>query len=279
MARRSHSILGGGFDSALVQRLLEDALASPGDPPVYGITGVQGCGKSTLAAQLAAAGKARGLQVLALSIDDFYLGRRERQALGRRVHPLLATRGPPGTHDIALACSTLDRLRALRPGDLVPLPRFDKLGDRRLRPSHWPQARQRPDLIVFEGWFLKTPPESADALRRPINQLERDEDRDGRWRRYCNEALAAYQPLWARIDRLLWLRAPGFQVVPDWRWQQEAALQEAGGRAGMSRAKLERFVLLFERVSHQAEHSLPWIADLTVALDAERRPGAVAAGV
>lgn len=271
MARQSHSIPHTGFAPDLVARVLDAALASPGRPPIFGLTGAQGSGKSTLAAQLASAGKARGLTVVALSIDDFYLTRRQRQALGQRVHPLLATRGPPGTHDIALAGTTLDGLRELQPGDRLSLPRFDKLGDRRLPPSRWPRVHQRPDLIVFEGWFLKVPPEPDEALVRPLNALERAEDADGRWRRYCNAALANYAALWQRLDRLLWLRGPGFEIVPRWRWQQECTLLAANpGRDAMSQAQVERFVLLFERVSRQAEHTLAGIADLIVDVDEDR---------
>jgi len=273
MFRHSHPIPRGGFAPALVERILDDALASPGDPPVYAITGVQGSGKSTLASQLAWAGRARGLRVLALSIDDFYLGRRERNALGRRVHPLLATRGPPGTHDVALACQSLDSLRRFQAGDSVALPRFDKAGDRRLPPSRWPRVSARPDLIVFEGWFLKVPPEPESALQVPLNALEREQDADGVWRRHCNQALASYTPLWQRLDRLLWLRAPGFEVVPRWRGEAEDALRTAHpARRAMTPEQLGRFVQLFERVSRQAERSLPAIADQTLLLDAERRP-------
>ena len=273
MARHSHPIPRDGFAPALVRRILDDALSSPGDPPVYAITGVQGSGKSTLAAQLAKLGRARGLRVVALSIDDFYLGRRERSALGRRVHPLLATRGPPGTHDIDLACRSLDALRRIEDGDSVALPRFDKAGDRQLPPSRWPRVRARPDLIVFEGWFLKVPPEPESALLVPLNALEREQDPEGIWRRYCNRALAHYAPLWQRLDRLLWLRAPGFEVVPRWRGQAEDALRIAHpGRRAMTPEQLGHFVQLFERVSRQAERSLPAIADEIVLLDAERRP-------
>jgi D-glycerate 3-kinase len=273
MARHSHPIPHVGFAATLVGQLLDDALAAPGTPPVYGITGVQGSGKSTLAAQLVAAAKARGLRATALSIDDFYLGRRERQALGRRVHPLLATRGPPGTHDVALACRTLDLLRRLQLGGQVSLPRFDKASDRRLSPSRWPTLHERPDLIVFEGWFLKVPPESADALQSPLNALEREQDPDGIWRKYCNRALAGYQPLWQRLDRLLWLRAPGFEVVPKWRGQAETALRAAHvGQGTMTPEQLGRFVQFFERVSRQGERTLPAIADRIVVLDRERRP-------
>jgi len=271
MARQSHSLSRTGFPPDLVARILDDTLASPGRPPIVGLTGVQGSGKSTLAAQLANAGKARGLTVIVLSIDDFYLTRRQRQALGRRVHPLLATRGPPGTHDIALAGATLDALRQFQPGDRLSLPRFDKLGDRRLPPSRWRRVQQRPDLVVFEGWFLKVPPEPDELLDEPLNALERNEDADGRWRRHCNAALADYAALWQRLDRLLWLRGPGFEIVPRWRWQQERTLQAAHpGRNAMSRAQVERFVLFFERVSRQAERTLAGIADRIVDVDENR---------
>src|SRR5690606_27382238 len=162
------------------------------------------------------------------------------------------------------------------------LPRFDKLADDRLPRGRWPRSGCI-DLLVFEGWFLGTPPEPADALAAPINALERDEDPDGRWRRWCNDALGRdYPPLWQRIDRLLLLQAPGFDVVPEWRWQAEEMLRAtapAGHGAGMDRAAIGRFVQHFERTGRQALRTLPAIADRVIALDARRRPLARCAAV
>lgn len=260
-----------GFNAAVVADVLDDALH--GGARIYAIAGLQGAGKSTLAAQVAALARERGLRVATLSIDDVYLGRRERLRLARDVHPLLATRGPPGTHDLALACDTLDALRA---GSAVRLPRFDKSGDRRLPPSRWRLARQV-DLVLFDGWCLKVPPETSAQLRDPVNPLERDEDPDGIWRRWCNERLGRdYPALWARLDRLLWLQPPDFAPVARWRWQQEQAMRAAPhavqpGRVGMTRAEVARFVQHFERVSRQALRTLPAIADRTLVLDERRR--------
>ncbi|MBP6748359.1 MAG: kinase [Xanthomonadaceae bacterium] len=236
---------------------------------LYAIGGVQGSGKSTLAAQMAALGAQRGLRVATLSLDDVYLGLRERRRLGREVHPLLATRGPPGTHDLALACETLD---ALRDGRAVRLPRFDKLRDRRLPPSRWPLARDI-DLTVFEGWCLKVPAQTATALRRPVNALEREEDADGVWRRACNEALGRdYPALWARLPHLLWLQAPGFAPVVDWRWRQERAMRaRTSVNRGQTRAEIARFVQHFERVSRHALRVMPAVAERCLRLDAEHR--------
>jgi D-glycerate 3-kinase len=212
----------------------------------------------------------RGLRVAVISIDDFYLGRDQRQRLAREVHPLLATRGPPGTHDLGLALETMEGLRA---GRAIRLPRFDKLADDRLPVAQWPTAEQRCDFVLLEGWFLKTPPQNPDDLIHPVNALERDEDPDGSWRRWCNAALADdYPPLWRTIDALWFLQGPGFEVVPEWRWQQEQTLRAAyPGRAAMTRAEVARFVQFFERVSRQALRTLPAIAERTLPLDAQRR--------
>jgi len=267
MAHRTHPPSPAGYPEPFVAAVLDDALAH--DAPVYAIAGLQGSGKSTLSAQVAALAARRGLRTAVLSIDDFYLGKRERQRLGREVHPLLATRGAPGSHDVPLAIATIDALRA---GLAARLPRFDKIADQRLPPSKWPAARA--DLVVFEGWFQRVPAQRDEELIVPINALERDEDPDGTWRRWCNDALGRdYPPLWRRIDRMLFLEGPGFEIVPEWRWQQEVTLQEANpGRQAMTKPQVLRFVQFFERVSRQALRTLPGIADRHVRLDATRRP-------
>ncbi len=279
MTAGAHASDMKGFDQQLVVATLEAALSLPSPLPVFAIGGLQGSGKSTFAAQIAALAETRDLHVAVLSIDDFYLTKAQRGQLARDVHPLLASRGPPGTHDLGLATETLDGLLA---GRRTQLPRFDKLADDRVPLPQWPIIEDRCDLVLLEGWFLKTPAQRADELRAPINALERGEDPDGSWRDWCNAALARdYPALWQRIDALWWLQGPGFEVVSDWRWQQEQALQAAdssdiGGnaeaRAGMDRAQVSRFVQLFERVSRQALRTLPGIAERTIRLDAQRRP-------
>lgn len=263
-----HATAGYGPD--VVDRMLEIALAQARAGRPFALAGLQGTGKTTLSAQIAHAAAARGVRAAVLSIDDFYLDRPARLALGRDVHPLLATRGPPGTHDVALACDVLDRLLA---GGTVRVPRFDKIDDARLPESTWPVV-DGCGLVIYEGWFLRVPPQSAAALAAPVNALERDEDADGAWRRYCNDALARDFPaLWARLPHLTFLRAPSFEVVPEWRWQQECTLQAAHpDRRTMSRSEVDRFVQLFERVSRHALDTLPALADHTVRLDAARLP-------
>jgi len=268
MTTQPHASPKPGYPPDFVADVLADALDN--GTRCYAIAGLQGTGKSTLSAQLTALAKTQGRQVVALSIDDFYLGHDARQDLGRHVHPLCATRGAPGTHDVALACDVLD---ALRGGRAVALPRFDKIADDRLPRAQWPVV-DHADLVIVEGWFLEVPPQPPEELVEPINALERDEDPAGTWRRWANDALARdYPPLWARLERLLFLQGPGFDIVPRWRWQQEQTLQaEHPDRNAMTQVQVERFVQFFERVSLQAMRTLPGIADRTIRLDAERKP-------
>jgi D-glycerate 3-kinase len=262
-----------GYPAGFVQSLLDLGLGLPGDAPVLGIAGVQGTGKSTLAAQLTALARSRGQAVVALSIDDFYLTRGERRRLAASVHPLLATRGPAGSHDVGLACHTIAALKALQRGHTLALPAFDKIADERLPETDWPRQCGRPDLIVLEGWFLKVPAQDGADLQAPLNALERGQDPDGVWRGYCNRALASYAPLWSLIDHLVYLQPPGFEVVSQWRWEQEQALQAANpGRRAMDHAQVMRFIEFFERISRQALQTLPGIADTVVGIDAARRP-------
>jgi D-glycerate 3-kinase len=241
---------------------------------VVGLCGAQGSGKSTAVAHVAIALEAQGLAVAVLSLDDLYLPRAARVALAREIHPLLATRGVPGTHDVALG---VDTIAALRRGEPAALPRFDKAVDDRCPERSWPAAPCHTDILLFEGWCVGARPQDADMLARPVNALEAEEDSDGIWRRYVNDALAgSYQALFATIDALILLAAPSFEIVPAWRGQQEAALRSRlfrnaeGAAQTMDAAALARFIQHYERLTRHILATMPGYADLTLRLDENR---------
>ena len=258
----------------LAERLIA-AVRAHGRPGfVAGLSGPQGAGKSTLVAVVARLLKDEGLNVAVMSLDDLYLTRAERRALARDVHPLLATRGPPGTHDVALGLSLLDHLAGR---GAIALPRFDKAADDRAPRETWPVFEGPADVVLLEGWCLGARPQGGAALAAPVNALERDEDPDGAWRGFIDDALAGpYRALFARIDWLVVLTAPDFATVRAWRRQQEAKLQAnlaAGGACGgLDPVALERFLDHYERLTAWCAQDLPRRADLHVALDAARRP-------
>ena len=244
-------------------------------PLIIGIAGAQGSGKSTLVAQvtqrLAVAGgivETAGAIAAAVSLDDFYLPKSRRQALARSVHPLLATRGVPGTHDLPLLLDVLLRVRAGRP---VSLPVFDKLADDRLAPQHW-RRFDRIDILLLEGWCVGARPQPQGALARPVNMLEAREDRGARWRTHVNQALAGeYQRAWAMLDALAFLAAPDWETVPRWRAEQEAGLVRAAGRTGMAPAAITRFCAHYERLTRWQLMDTPRRAGLTLQLDGDRQ--------
>lgn len=239
---------------------------------VVGVCGAQGSGKSTLAAALCTLWQSRGLRCAVLSLDDLYLTRAQREQLARTQHPLLRTRGVPGTHDVALGHAVFDSLaRAGR----TRLPRFDKSRDTRRPLTDWDAVDGPLDVLLFEGWCVGARPQTEAALREPLNTLEREHDHDGRWRRAANMQLAGpYQTMFARLDTLLLLAAPSFDVVLGWRREQERALARLSprGSAVLDDAALARFVQHFERLTRHVLAEMPGRADLTLRLDSARRP-------
>lgn len=270
---------GGAFETVknaaadLVIADMERALQRAPRPLVYAIAGAQGSGKSTIAGAAAARLGAAGRKVAILSIDDLYYGREERRRIAARTHPLFITRGPPGTHDVGRGISNVDALKAHRP---ARLPRFSKALDEPLPMGEWEEAPGDIDILIFEGWCLGARPEPDASLERPINVLEEIFDANGRWRRAVNTALAgSYQGLFAKIDRLAYLRPPSFDIVKHWRWELERAIaahRPSGEAPGLlDEDEIDFFVQHYERITRAMMASLPGRAHLTVQLDERRR--------
>ena len=241
------------------------------EPLFLGINGAQGTGKSTLAEFLAIALEStHEWRVAVLSIDDFYLTREERENLATEMHPLLQTRGVPGTHDLGMLISHVDTLQRLPAGEEFRLPRFDKSIDDRAIPSEWPTVTGTLDLIILEGWCVGSGPTLDERLDAPINDLERDEDASGEWRRYVNERLHEYQrQLFQRLDSLVFLKAPNFDAVYRWRLEQEQKLADrsADDAIGiMDEQALRRFMQFYERITQANLETLVDTADVLLEL-------------
>lgn len=228
------------------------------------LAGGQGAGKSTLARAIVAACGYFDLRAVAMSIDDFYRTRAARERLGQAIHPLLATRGPPGTHDVGLCESVLDALT--RAGE-VAVPVFDKGVDDRAGRAR--RVAGPVDVALLEGWCVGARPQAAEALRAPVNGLEAEVDADGRWRRYVNDALGgAYARLFAGFDCLIFLRVPSLDAVRRWRLAQEA---DRPGDQRLDAGEVERFVAHYERLTLWMLTDLPDRADVLVDLDEAHR--------
>jgi D-glycerate 3-kinase len=235
--------------------------AAAGKGLIIGLSGCQGSGKTRLARLL---GKrlraAHGVRAAAVSLDDFYLPKAERARLSRSKHVLFGTRGVPGTHDLGLIQACFGSV--LAQNGPVSVPFFDKSTDDRAPMEAWPRVETPVDVLIFEGWCLGATPQSKADLAAPINALEAEEDADGSWRHAVNAELAGgYAALWARLDHLVLLQAPGWEVVEGWRAEAETR---------MTAAELSRFMQHYERIG-RAMLAKPPRADIVIRLDAERR--------
>ena len=272
MSRKPHHANTHQYNDDVVEAVLDLSLRdSRRRFSLIGLSGLQGSGKSTLARQVVSVANSLGIPAMTVSIDDFYLGRAARKKLARTVHPLLITRGVPGTHDIPLVHATLDALCRASPKKPARVPRFDKGTDTRLPPSRWHRVKQTPRVVILEGWCVGVPPQTRAELKKPINELERTEDADGTWRHWVNDQLERhYVPLWKRFDELAILQAPSFDVVLKWRDEQERALRKRNAARAQTTQQLKRFLQHYERLSRQALKTIPDFADLRLVLDARR---------
>ena len=271
----SYALDAGQWFLPLFSEIVESLRQPKLHPLLVGINGAQGTGKSTLAGLLAAVLEAEQFTVATLSIDDFYLSKARRQQLANEVHPLLASRGVPGTHDIDLALGKIRELVAAKAGTAVVLPSFDKAVDDCLTLEHCSCVEGPLDLIILEGWFIGVGAQADADLQQPLNPLEELEDVDGYWRRYVNRQLAAgYQDLFAQFQLLIMLQAPQFEQVFEWRKLQEDKLRQrsdANADGLMDDAQLKRFIQHFERLTRHCLSSLPGKADVVFRLDSEHR--------
>ena len=261
----------------VIDSILECKAASD-IPLVIGVNGSQGSGKSTLADLVVCTlERVHGLSALSLSIDDFYLTRIEREQLADTIHPLLATRGVPGTHDTNLAYRTLERLKTYT--EPVAVPRFDKSRDDRFPEDNWGMVTQTADVIILEGWCVGSVAQEDRALTRAVNKLESEEDTDGVWRTYVNLQLRNnYPKLFSFVDIWIMLKAPSFECVFGWRLEQEqkllTSLAEQGkadsATALMSRKAVARFIQHHQRITEHTLKTLPGAVHFLFELDGKR---------
>ncbi|WP_444888012.1 phosphoribulokinase [Microbulbifer sp. JMSA008] len=248
-----------------------------GQTLVVGISGGQGTGKSTLSDFICLILAKQGFNCCTFSLDDIYLTHSQRLQLSEEVHPLLRTRGVPGTHDVQLGLDTLDALCSAGDQSQVSLPRFDKSKDDRVPSNLWPVYSGKVDIVLLEGWCLGA--KASITPIQPINSLERLEDTSGSWRRFINQQLEGiYRELFQRVDIMVMLCAPGMESIFEWRKLQEQKLRKRTG-AGMEESELDRFIEHYERITRNLLIDMPNWADCILYLGEDHHIRAVSIGV
>ena len=79
-------------------------------------------------------------KILLLSLDNYYLSKKQRLLLSKQIHQLLITRGVPGTHDIEKLFKNIKQFNKSKYPITTPL--FDKLID------DISKSKNRPELVI-----------------------------------------------------------------------------------------------------------------------------------
>ena len=252
-----------GSDWRTLSILLTPFLSSD-EIKIIGITGSQGSGKTTFAQSLVTSLRSRKPLTVSLSLDDFYLSKTARGELAESVHPLLATRGVPGTHETDLLEKVLNQVASEGMPKEISVPTFDKARDDR-----GPNKSAYVGKLVLEGWCLGAAAQSVQDLREPVNDLEREEDSSGEWRSWVKSQLQSrYHRLWQKVDFWIRLIPPSFTSVFEWRKKQEEQLDI---RKRMSDTDLKRFIQHYERLTRWQWESEKLLPGLEIHLDEKHR--------
>ena len=225
-------------------------------PLMIGLAGGQGSGKTTISSILTLILKKYfKLKVFKVSIDDFYMTRKDRKLLSKNKHSLLMTRGVPGTHDIDLMLKFFKKVKS-KSFKNITIPKFNKAIDDRCKKSLWYKLKSKPDVVIFEGWCVGAKAQTNKQLKNPINSLERVHDQDIKWRSHVNNQLKTkYKTLFKQLDGLLYLKAQNFNILRKWRLKQERKLwiqtKNKKNLKIMSSGDIINFMQTYQRITQQ----------------------------
>ena len=236
---------------------------------ILGLSGSQGSGKTTVTGILQIIlKKFFKKNIYIISIDDFYKTLRDRNRMSQQKHSLFKTRGVPGTHDINLIKNFFISVKRKK-FKKIKLPKFNKSIDDRSKKNYWHNINKRPEIIILEGWCVGAKPQIISSLRKPVNILERHEDKDLIWRKYANEKLKKeYKEVFAMIDYFIFMKVPNFKIVFKWRLLQENKLRKKlhYKKKIMTYSAIKRFIMFYQRITLQMMKDLSKSASIVLLL-------------
>ncbi len=246
--------------------------AKKSKPYLIGLAGGQGTGKTTISSILKIIlTKYFKLSVFKISIDDLYKTRKDRIKLSKKIHPLLKTRGVPGTHDVNFMFDLLKKINKKKFSQ-YRIPKFNKAIDDRLKRKSWYLVKRVPDVIIFEGWCVGARAEKKITLKKSINSLEKKEDKNYKWRKFVNRQLQTkYKKLFSKLDCMLFLKAGSFKLLQSWRLKQESLLKlNSKNKANdkvMSKNEVLTFMQTYQRITQNMFKFAPKYSSIVLNLN------------
>ena len=212
------------------------------------IGGAQGIGKTSLLILIAKVLKKYfNKEVLTINLDNYYLSKNERRKLANNKNNLLITRGVPGTHNIKKLKNDIKSFD--KNNYPISLPIFDKLVDDRLKKKKI--INKKCDILLLEGWCCGCNTIHKKYLYKNINYLEEKRDADLKWREFYNKKLnTEYKSLFNMFDIKIFLKAPSFKYVLNWRLKQERRNLSYSNKAKkMTINEIKYFIQHYEKIT------------------------------
>ena len=230
------------------------------------VAGSQGSGKSSLSKLIKLyLEKFYNKSVVIISMDDFYLSKKQREQLSKNIHPLFLTRGVPGTHDLELLNKKI--VQIFNKKFPVYLPIFDKVTDTRKRTY---RKVLKGDVIIFEGWCAGAQPVNQNYLQKNFNNLEKDKDKNFIWRNSYNKYLNEYQKLFSQFNFFIYFQFNHWDHVLNWKYKQELELRDKKKDLGLKKY-LREFIQYYEKVSKWMHLKVPKYCNILIKLDAHQK--------
>ena len=232
------------------------------------ISGSQGIGKSTLLKILEKnIKKFYKKNILTMSLDDYYLSKIIRKKLSKKIHPLFLTRGVPGTHNIK---EIIKNIKFFENSKIpIYLPIFEKIADNVSKKRR--KINFKTDILILEGWCCGSPPITDNYLYKNINNLEKNMDQNMIWRTYYNEMLKKdYNNLFKLFDKIIYLKAPSFKFILNWRLKQEINMKIKNEKI-MNKEEVLNFILYYEKLTKWMMKIMPAKANMTIFVNKKQK--------
>ena len=136
--------------------------------------------------------------------------------------------------------------------------------------KYWFKIKEKPEIVILEGWCVGAKPQSNFLIKKPINILEKYEDQNLTWRNYVNQKLKKeYKKLFAMIDHFIFMKIPNFNMVFKWRLLQEKKLKKKShlDKKIMTYDGIKRFIMFYQRITLQMVKDLSKSASVVMLLN------------
>ena len=129
--------------------------------------------------------------------------------------------------------------------------------------------------MILEGWCVGCPPIKQDYLYSNINYIEKNYDKDKKWRDFYNNNLKKkYANLYKRFDSIIYLKPPSFLNILKWRTKQENYLKKLSKNKlskGMSNQDIRYFIQHYEKITKWMMKIMPLKANLTLFINQDQK--------